>query len=92
VVADIGNKGLEEAVALSLLSLSPRRIVLTSTNPRALARDIGGFVAQGFSLARLAPYDTAPHTPFGDTFALLVSRDLAAPTVRAPRRKTVRAT
>jgi 23S rRNA (uracil1939-C5)-methyltransferase len=91
VVADIGGKGLEEATVAELVALSPRRVALIGANPRALARDIARFVSGGFELQRLVPYDTMPNTPFGDAFALLASRDLAAPTLRAPRRKTVRA-
>ncbi|MES2643724.1 MAG: hypothetical protein V4850_29830 [Myxococcota bacterium] len=89
-VVDVGPKGLDAPAMAALLSLEPRRIALVSSNPRGLARDIARFVAGGLRLERLAPYDTAPHTPFGDTMALLTSADTTAPTLRAPRRKTIR--
>ncbi len=91
VVVDVGPKGLDGPTMEQVLALDPRRVALVSTNPRSLARDIARFAAHGLRLARLAPYDTAPHTPFGETFALLTSDDTTAPTLRAPRRRTVRA-
>ncbi len=90
-VVDVGPKGLDGPAMDLLLALDPRRVALVSTNPRALARDIARFTAAGLRLDRLAPYDTAPYTPFGDTVALLTSTDATAPTLRAPRRRTVRA-
>lgn len=90
-VVDVGPKGVDGPTLALLLALDLRRVALVSSNPRALARDIVRFVGGGLGLERLVPYDTAPHTPFGDTMALLTSADTTAPTLRAPRRKTVRA-
>lgn len=90
-VVDVGPKGLDDTTMDLLLAVEPRRVALVSTNPRALARDIARFAGKGLKLDRLAPFDTVPYTPFGDTVALLTSTDTTAPTLRAPRRKTVRA-
>ncbi|MDP2305166.1 MAG: hypothetical protein Q8P18_03985 [Pseudomonadota bacterium] len=90
-VVDVGPKGVDAPTMELLLALDLRRVALVSNNPRALARDIARLVGGGLRLERLLPYDTAPHTMFGDTVALLTSADTTAPTLRAPRRKTIRA-
>jgi 23S rRNA (uracil1939-C5)-methyltransferase len=89
VVADTGRRGLEDADLAAIVTLAPRRVALIGTNPRALARDAGRLAAKGWTLRSVTPYDMAPHTPFVESVALLVSNDTAAPTLRAPRRKRI---
>lgn len=91
IVADPGSKGLDAPTLDALVALDPRRVALVSNNPRALARDTARMVARGLQIERVVPFDTAPNTMFGDTLVMLRSRDTTAPTVRAPRRKTIRA-
>ncbi len=91
IVAELGNKNLDDATIDEIVALRPRRVVLTAANPRALGTDTARLVAHGLPLRRLIPYDTAPFSPFGDTVAVLTSDDLAPPTLRAPRRKAIRA-
>ncbi len=89
-VLEAGPKGLDTLAVNALLAVEPRRIAITSTNPRALGKDIARLTERAFQLTRVIPVDTAPHTPFGETIALLVSSDTTPPTLRAPRRRTVR--
>lgn len=89
VVADTGRRGLDDADLAALVALAPRRIALLGGNPRALARDAERIAARGWSVRSVVPYDLAPHSPYVETVALLVSSDQRAPTRRAPRRKRV---
>lgn len=84
------RKGIDDGGMEMLQQLSPRRILLSSTNPRGLARDIAQLNGHGYDLRRILAYDVAPFTPFTENFALLVSRDLRGPDRRAPQRRTVR--
>lgn len=90
IVADPGFKGLDQPTFDAIVALDPRRVALLSTNPRNLARDAAKLAARGLRLTRVVPVDTVPHTPFGDTIAILESPDATPPTMRAPRRKTIR--
>jgi 23S rRNA (uracil1939-C5)-methyltransferase len=87
VVADVGRRGLEDVDVERLVELSPRRVALVGTNPRALARDAGRIASRGWTLRSVTPWDVAPYTPFFESVALLESADAAAPSVRAPRRR-----
>lgn len=89
-VLDAGPKGVDAPTMDALLAVDPRRILLVSTNTRALARDAGRFVARGFRLSRVVPVDTLPNATYSDTLALLESPDASPPALRAPRRRTVR--
>ncbi len=89
-VVEAGPKGLDGQALDALLAVDPRRVALLSTNPRSLAKDAARLAARGLRLTRVLPVDTHPYTPFGDTIALLESPDTTPPTLRAPRRRTVR--
>ncbi len=90
VYLDAERRGLDGEVMTALEQLSPRRIALACTNPRALARDIALLSGKGYDLRRIVSYDVSPFTPFVESVALLVSRDLRGPERRAPQRRTVR--
>lgn len=90
VVLEPGPRGLDPQALDALLALDPRRVALVSSHVRSLAKDAARLAARGLRVARVVPVDTAPHTPFGDTILLLESPDLSPPTLRAPRRRTVR--
>ncbi len=90
VIVDLDRHTLADSVRAGLLALDPRRVLLLSTNPRALAREVALLQPAGLELRVFTPYDTAPFTPHGVTSALLVSNDLTGPTRRAPQRRLLR--
>jgi tRNA/tmRNA/rRNA uracil-C5-methylase (TrmA/RlmC/RlmD family) len=71
VVADPPRKGLGKAVAASLISAAPRRIVYVACEPSALARDVGYLRDGGYSLTNLTGYDLFPGTHHVEAVAVL---------------------
>lgn len=90
VVVDTGTRGFERSMGQGLLALSPRRVLLLGTNPRAMARDSRAFLQEGYRFAGARTFHVDPHTPFSRGAVLLVSPDDSPPELRAPRRKLVR--
>jgi 23S rRNA (uracil1939-C5)-methyltransferase len=71
VVVDPPRAGLHPRVVARVAELSPRAVVYVSCNPATLARDVKDFAAQGYSLARVTPFDMFPHTPHIECVARL---------------------
>ena len=91
VIVDPARRGLEPGVVPAMLDLHPRRIVYISCNPRAMARDLAGFVERGWSIGTVRPFDMFPHTAHVEVVAVLDAPDAdEAPQTRGPRRKVVR--
>jgi len=72
VVVDPPRAGLHPRVVTRVAELRPARIVYVSCNPGTLARDLKDFVAQGWRLDRVAPFDMFPHTPHIECVARLL--------------------
>lgn len=90
VIIDPARRGLEADVALGILSLDPRRIVYVSCSPKSMARDLAKFVARGWSVGPIQPYDMFPNTPHLELMCVLTPPDGGeAPTGRGPRRRVV---
>lgn len=89
-IARAGTRGLSSAAIQNLLASSPRRVVLLSSNPKAIARNAAALVAGGLVAERVVAWDVAPNTPFVEIGVLLTSPDRSPPVARAPRRRTVR--
>lgn len=91
VLAHAGTRGLDAGVVAALRALSPRRVVVTGTNPRSFARAVAALAEGGAMVPEpVQLWDVAPHTPFVLASARLVSTDRSAPERRAPRRRAVR--
>nr|WP_300338450.1 class I SAM-dependent RNA methyltransferase [Actinomyces sp.] len=71
VVLDPPRKGAGRAVAEAVTDLGPRRVVLVACDPAAAARDLGTFVARGYSLASMCALDMFPHTHHFETLFVL---------------------
>lgn len=90
VVVDPARRGLEAGVIPAILELAPRRVLVVSCNPRALARDLAVFGEHGYTVTRLRPYDMFPNTAHLEVLAVLEPPDASAMSGRGPRRKVVR--
>ena len=91
VLVNPARRGLEEGVGAAIRLLRPRRIVYTSCNPKALARDVAGFVEEGWSVTSVKPFDMFPNTQHVEVVAVLLppeGDDVQGK--RAPRRRTVK--
>lgn len=91
VLVNPARRGLEEGVGQAIRGLNPRRLVYTSCSPRNLARDLAGFVAEGWTVESVVPFDMFPNTQHVEVVATLVPADAGeGVTRRAPRRRTVK--
>jgi len=70
-IVDPPRSGLTGKALRRTAALNAHRIVYVSCNPASLARDLLGFVAAGYRVSSLAPFDLFPHTPHLETLALL---------------------
>lgn len=71
VVLDPPRAGAGKEVVASLAELRPAQLVYVACDPVALARDIGLFAAEGYSLTALRAFDLFPHTHHIESVALL---------------------
>jgi 23S rRNA (uracil1939-C5)-methyltransferase len=73
VVIDPPRSGCAPIIA-ALAALKPERIAYVSCDERALARDLRGFHAAGYSAREVTPIDMFPHTSHLESVTLLESR------------------
>jgi 23S rRNA (uracil1939-C5)-methyltransferase len=62
VIVDPPRAGLEKRALQALLALGPSRIAYVSCDPSTLSRDAAQFIAGGYQLARVTPFDLFPQT------------------------------
>jgi tRNA/tmRNA/rRNA uracil-C5-methylase (TrmA/RlmC/RlmD family) len=84
------HRALSPELRAALRELAPRRLAVTSENPRALADEARAWVAAGFSPGPATPYRTRPWSPLGESLVVLSAPDADAAVPRAPRRRAVR--
>ena len=62
VVIDPPRKGCDESFRQQLMQFGPQRIVYVSCDPATQARDLKEFIAAGYAITRIQPFDLFPHT------------------------------
>lgn len=62
MVIDPPRKGCDESFRQQLLAYRPRRLVYVSCDPATQARDLKAFIAGGYKVTRIQPFDLFPHT------------------------------
>jgi 23S rRNA (uracil1939-C5)-methyltransferase len=71
IVMDPPRPGLTPRALKSILALGAPKAVYVSCNPPALARDLKHFMARGYRLQTVLPFDFFPHTPHLEVLAVL---------------------
>src|SRR6478736_3232278 len=62
VVIDPPRKGCDESFLQQLFAFGPRAVVYVSCDPATQMRDLKGFLAAGYQLAAVQPFDLFPQT------------------------------
>ena len=62
MVIDPPRKGCDADFREQLLAYAPARLVYVSCDPATQARDIKAFIAGGYRITRIQPFDLFPHT------------------------------
>jgi 23S rRNA (uracil1939-C5)-methyltransferase/tRNA (uracil-5-)-methyltransferase len=62
VVIDPPRKGCDEAFLSQLFAFGPRAVVYVSCDPATQMRDLKGFLAAGYTLSAVQPFDLFPQT------------------------------
>lgn len=75
LVVDPPRKGMDEAVAKTILNHLPKKIVYLSCNPATLARDIK-ILSEAYDVKLVQPYDMFPQTANVETLVLMEKRCL----------------
>jgi 23S rRNA (uracil1939-C5)-methyltransferase len=71
IVLDPPRAGLESNALKSILRLAPKQIAYVSCDPSTLARDLQKFIADGYTLESVTPFDQFPHTYHIETISIL---------------------
>jgi 23S rRNA (uracil1939-C5)-methyltransferase/tRNA (uracil-5-)-methyltransferase len=62
VIIDPPRKGCDESFLRQLFTFAPRTVVYVSCDPATQMRDLRQFLASGYQLARVQPFDLFPQT------------------------------
>jgi len=71
VIIDPPRKGCDTAFINQLLDFGPMKLIYVSCDPSTQARDLSFFVAGGYRLVALQPFDLFPHTRHIESVAVL---------------------
>ncbi len=74
VVIDPPRKGCDESFLQQLLAFGPRAVVYVSCDPATQMRDLKGFLAVGYSLTAVQPFDLFPQTRHLECVITLVKK------------------
>ncbi len=72
VIIDPPRKGCDEGFRRQLITFAPLRIVYVSCDPATQARDVADFVAAGYAVAAIQPFDLFPQTRHIENVVTLV--------------------
>lgn len=86
VVIDPPRKGCDVSFRNQLMAFRPQRIVYVSCDPATQARDLKEFVAGGYEITKIQPFDLFPHTRHIEN---VVSLSLVETFVELPRSSDV---
>ena len=76
IILDPPRAGCDEALVNFAASLSPKRIVYISCNPKTLARDVARFIPLGYDAKEVTPVDMFPCTGHVESVVCLERRNL----------------
>ena len=62
IILDPPRKGCEQSLLRQLWAFRPRQVVYVSCDPATQARDIRQFLNEGYTVARVQPFDLFPQT------------------------------
>ncbi|MEA5012822.1 MAG: 23S rRNA (uracil(1939)-C(5))-methyltransferase RlmD [Angelakisella sp.] len=71
VFMDPPRQGSDRAFLISLVRLTPKRVVYISCNPETQARDVEFLVKNGYAVSSILPVDMFPHTNHVECVCLL---------------------
>lgn len=71
LILDPPRPGLTPKAMRRVLPLAVPTVVYVSCNPEALARDLKEFVAAGYAIRSIVPFDLFPHTPHLEILVVL---------------------
>ncbi len=71
VLLDPPRAGAGKRVVTQIIQAKPRAVGYVSCDPASFARDLGLFLARGWSLDQLRVFDLYPHTHHMESFAVL---------------------
>ena len=74
VLMDPPRAGSDEAFLSSVVTLSPKKVVYISCNPKTQARDLAYLTAHGYTVKRIQPVDMFPHTNHVETVVMMEKR------------------
>ena len=74
IILDPPRAGCDEALVNFVSSLSPKRIVYISCNPKTLARDVARFIPLGYDTNEVIPVDMFPCTGHVESVVCLTRR------------------
>lgn len=80
VVIDPPRKGCDESFLSQLFSYSPKAVVYVSCDPATQMRDLKLFLAAGYNVTRVQPFDLFPQTRHLECITTLVRGEVAAAT------------
>ncbi len=75
-ILDPPRAGLDKRALQALLALSPRRIAYVSCDPSTLGRDLAHFIAAGYRLVQVTPFDLFPQTYSIESISILEKEPL----------------
>ena len=78
VIIDPPRKGCDESFLAQLFAYAPRTVVYVSCDPATQMRDLKGFLAAGYTLTDVQPFDLFPQTRHLECVITLVKSPTAA--------------